>query len=74
MLAFFGGLIGVWHCQYSMHAFAGCDMVSILGGKPTMTLHQLFERSLATTPESVESFIYKSLDRFVTLLHDRASN
>ena len=56
------------------HAFVGCDTVSFFGGKPTMTLHQHFQCSLATTPESVESFIYKPLERFVILLYDRSSN
>ena len=57
-----------------VHAFAGCDTVSFLGGKPTMTLHQHFQCSLATTPESVESFIYKPLERFVILLYDGTNN
>ena len=39
------------------HAFAGCDTVSIFGGKTMMKLHQHFQCSLATTPESLESFI-----------------
>ena len=44
-------------------------------GKPTMTLHQHFQcfKFLATTPESVESFI-KPLEEFVILLYDRTSN
>ena len=49
-------------------------MVSFLGGKPTTTLHQHLQCSLATTPESVESFIYKPLELFVILLYDRTSN
>ena len=56
------------------HAFAGCDTVSIFGGKTMMKLHQHFQCSLATTPESVESFIYKPLEQFVILLYDCTSN
>ena len=39
-----------------------------------MKLHQHFQCSLATTPESVESFIYKPLEQFVILLYDCTSN
>ena len=56
------------------HAFAGCDTVSLLRGKPTMMLHQHFECSLATTLECVESFIYKPLERFLILLYDPISS
>ena len=50
-----------------VHAFKGCNTVSFfeeevkelngIQGQPTMTLHQHFQCSLATTPESLESFI-----------------
>ena len=64
------------------HGFTGCDTVSFFGARGKRTAWDTWKAyddvtpalcSLATTPESVESFI-KPLERFVILLYDRTSN
>ena len=65
-----------------LHAFTGCDTVSFFGGRGKRTAWDTWKAtddvtpvlcSLATTPESVESFS-KPLERFVILLYERTSN
>ena len=64
------------------HAFTGCDTVSFFRGRGKRTTCDTWKAyddvtpalcSLATTPESVESFI-KPMERFVILLYDCTSN
>ena len=78
------GALGPDRCMAlpMFHAFTGCDTVSFFGGRGKRTAWDTWKAyddvtpalcSLATIPESVESFI-KPLERFVILLYERTRN